>query len=313
MPDLKQIYADFEKGMYLAEAKLAVVNGYKLAGLFPKIEMDTKKVTIVDSTPIDKFISQTGKAKKVAKGASARKIRGEVITPDGFKLEHNEIEYVIDNEDMEHPSFNLTQELQAMGYVLASDIDRIVKGCITTHATVVTDNKIKGGWEGVAITLQDIIKDVTRFKKAIRPKPYNINMLPMGDEADTYAKTYAAVSTENYEIPQNGFGIEDTLPFLNSRIFWGGLNMTDGELIGLDSNNPALDVIFKKYKNPKVKSVPSIPGMEALLPPINMLMFDSSETETEAQTTIKMATTCGAYPRNQGERMIRYPDIVTAV
>lgn len=311
MADLKKIYADFEKGMYLAEAKVNVVNGYNLAGLFPKIEMDTKKVTIVDSTPIDKFIDQTGKKKRVAKGASARKIRGEVITPDGFKLEHNEIEYVIENEDMEHPTFNLIQEIQAMGYVLAVDVDKVVYDVIKDSATLISDSKIKGLWGADATELKSMIRDMSRLKKSMRPKPYSVDLFAYGDEADTELKARAAQSVEDYQLPQNGFNVEDTLNLMNARNFWGGLNMEDGEVFGFDSKNPGLDVIFKKYKNPKIKSMPTIQGMESLLPPINMLMYSNEDTETEPQTTIKVATTCGAFPRAKGERMVRFPNIVS--
>jgi hypothetical protein len=311
MVELKKIYADFEKGMYLAEAQVSIVNGYNLAGLFPKIEMDTKKVTIVDSTPIDKFIDQTGKKKKVAKGASARKIRGEVVTPDGFKLEHNEIEYVIENEDMLHPTFNLIQEIQAMGYVLATDIDQVVYNTVKDHGQLITDNKIVGGWGETATELKTMIRDISRLKKSMRPKPYSVDLFAYGDEADTELKARAAQSVEDYQLPQNGFNVEDTLNLMNARNFWGGLNMDDGEVFGFDSKNPGLDLIFKKYSNPNIKSIPTIQGMEALLPPINMLMFDNSKEETEPQTTIKVATTCGAYPRAKGERMIQYADIIS--
>lgn len=311
MPDLKTLYADFENGMYLATAKETIVKGYKLAGLFPKKELDTKQVTIIDREPIDKFKDQTGKSKKIAKGASARKIRGKLVTPEGFKLVHNEIEYIIENEDMEHPTFDLVSEIQAMSYVLADDIDKSVYDTVKENAKVVQDNKIKAKWGEDATDIKAILADLIRFRGSIRPKPFNINAIAMGSEANIELTSKSAQSTTAYTLPQNGFEIEDSLQMANSQNFWGGIKMDDGELFGFDLQNPALDVLHKKYKNPKITSVPTIPGMESIVPQISMLMYDDSEKSTEPQTTIKVATTSGAYPRAKGEKMIRYPDIIS--
>jgi hypothetical protein len=311
MASLKEMYADFENGTYLAELKLSMVEGYRFAGNFPLSKVDNKQVTIVQSDSIDKFLTQTGKSKKLAKGASARKIRGEVITPSGFKLAHNEIQYTISNEDMEHPSFNLMDEISAMGYVFANDLDEIVYKTAKDNATLVTDSKIIGEWGEAATEFKSLVRDVIRFQSNIRPLPYNINMIAYGSEADVELKARAGQSVSNYTLPQNGFTVKDALDLANAKNFWGGRNFSDGESIGFDRDVPALDVIMMKYKNPKIKSMPTIQGMESLLPPVNMLMFDNADTETEPMTTIKVACTAGAYPRAKGERMIRFPDFVS--
>lgn len=312
MASLKEIYADFENGTYLAELKLSMVEGYRFAGNFPLMKVDNEQVTVVESTPIDKFLTQTGKSKKLAKGASARKIRGEVITPSGFKLVHNEIEYNILNSDMEHPNFNLMDEISAMGYVFANDVDEIVYNTAKDNATVVTDDKIIGEWGENATEFKSVLRDLMRFQASIRPKPYNINMVAYGTEADVELKARAAQSVSDYVLPQNGFKIKDALDLANAKNFWGGRNFDDGEAIGFDRDMPALDVIMMKYNNPKIKSMPTIEGMESLLPPVSMLMFDNADEEHRPRTTIKVACTAGAYPRAQGERMIRIADLITA-
>lgn len=311
MATLKEMYADFENGTYLAELKTSMVEGYRFAGIFPLMKVDNEQVTIVESTPIDKFITQTGKSKKVAKGASARKIRGEVITPEGFKLVHNEIEYSILNKDMEHPNFNLMDEISAMGYVFATDVDQAVYSTAKNNAKVVTDSKIVKGWGNNATEFKSLLRDVMRFQASIRPKPYEIDLIAYGAEADVELKARAAQSVSNYKLPQNGFEIKSALDVANAKNFWGGRAFEDGEAFGFDSKMPALDVIMMKYHNPKIKSMPNVPGLEDLLPPVSMLMFDNADKEHRPMTTIKVACTAGAYPRAKGERMIRFPDFVS--
>lgn len=305
------MYADFENGTYLAELKTSMVEGYKLAGLFPLMKVDNEQVTIVESTPIDKFLTQTGKSKKLAKGASARKIRGEVITPEGFKLVHNEIEYSILNSDMEHPNFNLMDEISAMGYPLSLDVDEAVYNTAKDNATLVNDPKIAKAWGDAATDFKSVLRDVMRFQNSILPKPYDIDLIAYGKESNIELKARAGQSTSNYKLPQNGFEIKKALDLANAQHFWGGRIMEDGEAFGFDSNMPALDVIMMKYHNPKIKSMPSVPGLESLLPPVSMLMFDNSDEEHRPRTTIKVACTAGAYPRAKGERMIRFPDFVS--
>jgi len=312
MVSLKEMYADFENGTYLAELKLSMVEGYNFAGIFPLQKVDNEQVTIVESTPIEKFLTQTGKSKKLAKGASARKIRGEVVTPKGFKLVHNEIEYNILNSDMEHPNFNLMDEISGMGYVFANDVDQIVYTTAKENATLVTDDKIIGEWGEAATEFKSIYRDVMRLQNFILPKPYNIDLIAYGKEANIELKARAGQSTSDYKLPQNGFEIKKALDLANAQNFWGGRAFDDGEAIGVDSNMPALDVIMMKYNNPKIKSMPTIQGMEKLLPPVSMLMFDNADKEHRPMTTIKVACTCGAYPRAKGERMIRFEDLVSA-
>ncbi len=222
---------------------------------------------------------------------------------------HNEIEYIIENEDMEHPTFDLTSEIQAMAFVLGDDIDLAVYDTIKENARVVKDTKIKAKWGMDATDIKSIVADLMRFRASVRPKPFNINAIAMGSEANIELVSKSAQSTIAYSLPQNGFEI-DSLQMANAQNFWGGIRMEDGELFGFDLQNPALDVLHKKYRNPKVKSVPTISGMESVVPQVSMLMYDDSERSTEPQTTIKVATTSGAYPRAKGERMIRYENII---
>lgn len=289
-----------------------MVEGYRFAGNFPLMKVKNKQVTIVESTPIDKFMDQTGKSKKLAKGASARKIRGEVVTPSGFKLVHNQIDYSILNDDMQHPNFNLMDEISAMGFVFANDVDETVYKTAKENATLVSDDKIIKEWGENATEFKSVLRDVMRFQAAIRPKPYEIDRIAYGSEADVELKSRSSQSVSDYKLPQNGFTIRSALDLANAKHFWGGMNFDSEEGIGFNSNIPALDVIMMKYYNPKIKSMPNIEGMESLLPPVSMLMYDNSETEHEPRTTIKVACTAGAYPREKGARMIRIEDLVSA-
>lgn len=309
---LAEYYKDYEQGYLIRDAQVGTVRAFNLTGLFPKQEVPTKKVNVINSTPIDKFVDKTGKQKKVAKGARARRIIGEVETAGGLKLVHSEIEYVIETEDMEEPTFDLRGEVMAMSYVVGMDIEETVYNGIKNNAKIAINDTYKNGdWDNSATTLEHIISDITEIEGAARATPYRINWLAYGNRANLELVKKCGLSVEDYIIPQNQFTIDSAVNLMNARHFYGGTNMEDGEIFGGDINNPGLKVVYKKYSNPNVKVAPMPEGMQAFAPPIKMLMFDNSDKETEPQTIIKIAAAAGVYPIQKGAGLF-YEDNILA-
>lgn len=309
---LTDLYKAYESGYLLRDAQVGVTRAFNLTGLFPKLEVPTKKVNIINSSPIDKFVDNTGKMKKVAKGAKVRRIVGEVETAGGLRLTHSEIEYIIENEDLQEPTFDLRGEILAMSYIPGLDIEEVVANGIRTNAQIAADpDKINGDWDGAETTLDDIISDIIEFQGASRSTPYRLNWFAQGNRANLELIKKGGLSIEDYAIPQNEFNINDATNFLNARHFYGGSFMEDGELFGGDLNNPGLKVVYKKYDNPNVKDAPMPEGMAAFAPPVKMLMYDNSDKETEPQTIIKVACTAGVYATQKGAGLFKYDDILS--
>lgn len=308
-----EYYKDYESGYLLRDAQVGIVRAFKLTGLFPKQEIPTKKVNVINSTPIDKFVDKTGKMKKMAKGTKARKIVGEVETAGGLSLTHSEIEYIIENEVLEEPTFNLQDEILAMSYVVGLDIEEVVYNACKASALIAPDSsKLNKNWDDAATTLDKIIGDVTEFEASAYDKPIDLNWFAYGNRANVELTKKCGVSVENYQIPQNEFVIKNSKNFMNAEHFYGGSNMADGEIFGGDINNPGLKIFYKNYSNPNVKNAPMPQGMEAFIPPVKMLMYDTSDKETEPQTIIKVAAAAGAYPIQKGNKLFRYADILSS-
>ena len=304
-----KVWNDYYNGMYIINSAETIIEYSNLLGYFPQIRTDTKDVTILEEQPLDKYLKKLPKGKKIAKGASARKFRGEVISPKGFKLESHQIEYTINNDDMLHPSFNLANEVNAMSLILATDIDNSIRTCAIENAVAVTDPKVKKGWSDG--TYADILSDILRIKKTLRDNAINtLDTFMYGDEAITELASKSQVESMRYEFQKTGFYVDDTMDISNARHSFGGTMFDDGELIAFNSQIPALDVIYKNYTAPGVKTVPTIPGKEKITPVVQMLMTDNTDEEFVGQTTIKMGVTVGAYPRANGNKMVRIPNIL---
>lgn len=308
-PRIGQIYDDFYNGMFLLKSQESMVDAFKIAGAFPKIVTDTKQVTVYEEEDITKYLKKMPKGKKMAKGASARKFRGDVKTPEGFKLETHQIEYTINNEDMLHPSFNMANEVSAMSLILASDVDRAVFDCVRENAKLVDDPKFVGKW--ASADMDSMLNDIIRIKKQLRDKNITaLDSFAYGDEAMTDLAIKSQIVSEKYQFPHTGFYVDDTIQISSSNHFWGGAEMDDGELLAFKNDIPPLDIIYKKYDNPAIKTVPTIPGLEYVTPVVQMLMYDNHEEQFNPQTTLKMAVTVGAYPRAKGTNMVRVANIL---
>lgn len=310
---LTDIYKEFESGRLLRFGQKNMVKGFNLTGLFPFEKVPTKKVNVITSTPIDKFVDKTGKQRKMAKGARVRQIKGEVETAGGLSLVHNEIEYVIENEDMNRPEFNVYDELKAMVYILSMDVEELVTKVARENAAISIPSGVtlNDNWDDSGTSLEHIIGDILEMQATSFDTLYTLNWFAQGKRANVEFGKRVLQSVEDYTLPQNQFVIENVANFMNARHFYGGRYMNDGEIIAGDFNNPGLKVFFKDYTNPNVKSAPMPKGLEQLAPPMKMLMYDNSDKESEPQTTIKVACAAGAYPIRKGEGLFRYADITS--
>lgn len=307
-PALQNEWDKYTNGYYIKLGRETIVQGYNMAGLFPKVETPAKKATIVDEVPIDEFIDPIDeKKRKLAKGAEARRIRGVTVTPAGLELSSEEVIFEMENEDLKDPSVNLSRIIQSMSYTFATYINQTAIDAVREHAVEVDDSKIIGKWDDPATEFKSMARDIRRFTDTMVNKPYNIDIAPMGIEADFELKTkaYDKTLTNPVEIKGNGFTINNALNVMNTNCFYAGKGIEPGELFGFDSKQPALDIFFQKFDNPKVTQAPVAQGLEALAPPIKMLMYDNYGTESHPTTTIKMCCAFAAYPVTQGERMLR--------
>jgi hypothetical protein len=302
------IYKSYADGYLLRDAQVRIARGFELTGLFPKAEVDTKKVNVVKSTPLDKFVDKTGKLRKLAKGARARQIRGEVETTDGLNLTQCEIEYIIEDEDLHSEVFDLQGELGAMYYILAQDIEEVVYNKIVAEAAI-SSSSLTGNWDDAGATLETIIEDIVQMESEARDTPYRLNWFAYGSTAHNLLLKKAGVSIEDYTIPQNEFTIDGSISLQNARHFYGSREMGVGEILGGDIDNPGLRLFYKKYNNPNVKQAPMPVGMEKFLPTINMMMYDNAETQSDPETTIKVTCAVGARAMNDGAGLFRHADI----
>lgn len=307
----KQIFSDYERGMFILQAQETILHYNPLIGLFPNQKVNTKDVTIVEELPIDKYDDKLPKGKRLAKGASARRFRGELTSPKGFTMVKNAIEYVIDKEDMENEYFQLTNEVQAMSFILGKDMTKTIFDVMKKYAKPMDTTKMKLKWGDANTEYSDILNDIVRMKKQLRDKNINkIDNFVYGDEAITTLAAKSQVESTRYEFQKEGFYVDDTMRISGANHFWGGMDLEDGEVYGFNYAQPALQIFYKKPSNPHVQNVPSIPGYEEVTPAVNMLMYDNSDTEEDPQVTIKMSCTMGAYPIGDGNKMVKLGNIL---
>jgi hypothetical protein len=306
---LQALMKDYRNGYITTDAQVQVAQGFVLTGLFPKQEVTGKNVNIIKTTAIDKFEDKTGKMRKMAKGTKARRIVGEVAAADGLTLTHNEIEYIIESDVFNEETYNVNEEIGAMCYILAQDIEGIVYDKIVANASL-SPTVANHDWDGAGTTLEMILADIIDIEDVALNTPYDINWLAYGRTGRKALLKKAAQSVEDYMIPQNQFPIKDSISLMNSRHFYGGREMGNGEILGGDTNNPGLKVFYKRFRNPNVKQAVPLPqGMADFAPALNVLIYNNQDTETEPQTFIKVACAVGAYPIQDGAGLLRYADI----
>lgn len=305
----EKIFSDYEHGMYIVQAQEAILHQNPVMGLFPVQQIETKEITVVETEPIDKYKEKLPKGKRLAKGASARKFRGTLEQPKGWTMVNHEIEYTIHKDDMENPMYNLVNEVAAMAWILGVDMTNTIFDTALKYAKNVTDSNIKGQW--ATCNYDDILTDIVYMKKQLRDKGINsINNFIYGDEGITKLAAKSQVESMRYEFQKDGFYVDDVMRISGANHFWGGQDLADGEVIGFNYNLPPMTVYYKKPNNNKVKSVPSIPGYEEVTPAISMLMYDDSDENMDPIVTIKMGCQLGAFPINNGNRMIKVPNIL---
>jgi hypothetical protein len=309
-------YNDYETGYLYRDVQDSVVRGYELAGMFPRQAVDTKDITVIESNPVNKFTDKYGNQVKVAKGAKVRVIKGEVPESGGFKLVYRGFEYIIENQDMENPTFDLYEDIRAMGYEIGTMIEESVAKAFRTYAAeegmAVADADFHGKWDDEATTMQDLIDDYVEMERVARPTKYRLNWFGLGDKAHGELAKKCGKSIEKYTIPQNQFTIDSAINFQNAQSFYGGKYLTDGEIFGGDLNNPGLKLYFKRFPNTNVKSAPMPKGLEKLAPPVGFLMYDNSKEELEPQTMIKMGACWVVAPRDKGKGLFYKQNALTA-
>lgn len=310
----EKIFSDYHRGMYILQAQEQIIHNNPIIGLFPKQEVETNQITILESEDFDKYAKKMPKGKGIAKGASARKFRGTLKTPKGFEMSKHEIEYVIAKSDMENPYYMLSDEISAMAYILGLDIVETIYTTAKENALLVTDANLVKDWDNASTTYDKILNDIVYMKKQLRKQGISaIDNFLYGDAAITTlaAKSQVEASRYDYDAAKEGFYVDDVMRISGANHMWGGQDFEDGEVIGFNYNYPAMKVYYRKSSNPKAATAPAIPGFENVTPCIDMLMYDDEETNlNDPLVTIKMGCTVGAVPIAKGNRMIRIANIL---
>lgn len=309
----EKIFSDYLRGMYVVQAQEQIIHQNPVIGLFPKQEVETKQITLLESEDFDKYKEKMPKGKGIAKGASARKFRGTLKTPKGFEMSTHEIEYTIAKSDMENPYYFLSDEVSAMAYILGLDIVETIYTTAKENAVTVSSGLNKD-WDGASTTYDKILNDIVVLKKQLRSQGIaKIDNFLYGDGAITAlaAKSQVEASRYDYDAAKEGFYVDDVMRISGANHMWGGQDFTDGEVIGFNYNYPAMKIFYKKSANPQAATAPAIPGFEEVAPAISMLMYDDEDTNlNDPLVTIKMGCTVGAVPIAKGNRMIRVADIL---
>lgn len=302
----------YESGYIQANTQKQVVDNFKLAGLFPRVITNDKQVTITEGVPLgefDKEIVGEEKVRGITMGATPRKIRTKLRSPKGMKLDQSEIMMEIEQKQLEDDRLDLNTLISNISYSLAKDIDQMVYDCAIEYATEVSDSKIIGKW--TANDIETIVADTVRMKNKLRPKPYIIDQFALGAEAQTEVEVKSAKLPTKWQLPINGYQLEDVVRLGSTNFSWGGADMDPSELLAFSSQYPAMQIFYMNYNNPRIHSVPTVPGYEATSPYINVMMFDNADTEPEPITTLRFSINMGAYALEEGDRMLHITNVLS--
>ena len=301
----------FEAGTITALVRTEVAKNLKFAYLFPKQSTDSKQITVTEELPSDIFESQIAGEKKmrnITKGASPRKLRFRLQAESGMKFTENRIELDIENRDLENAKFDLMGIQSRIARELAKDIDTDTLAAVKEYCGTIDDSQIHGAW--TTNTIEEIVADIVRIRSKLRPLPYDVDTIAVGDEAQLQVATKGSVLPAKWEFPTNGFTVDNTIQLGGSNIYWGGQVIEDDELFAFSSANPGLEIFYLNYNNPRVKSVPSIGDYESYTPIINVMMYDNSDKEEDPITTLKYSYGVGFHPIEKGKRMLHMTDIL---
>jgi len=306
---LKRAYDFYKNGAMLRQAREAFIGGYKLAGLFPIKETNTKKAEIFNEGELEDLTQKlSSKLKKKAKSAEARRVRGFAVTKDNIKLNMEEIILEVENEDLEDPLYPLTDIINSLTLDLSIGLEEEVVDVIRNNAKVVDPVDLTGAWEGAE--LRSIARDLAKFAAGNLYTQYEPDIIAAGRDAKIELDSVYTDAASNFTVQNNGYEIHNSL-YVNSRhAFAGGKLMEPGELFGFNTKAPALKIFFKKYPNSKIRQAPVAKGLEKLAPPLGLLMYDNSDEENDPTTTFKISCAYKVVPVKYGAKMLQFKNVM---
>lgn len=308
---LDKMYDAYHAGYYTAKAKTEIAKNFRMAGFFPVTTVeDSDNITIVDVRDGKEFEEQLkGRKQKLrATGSSYRKVRATVKTPEGFTLENYGMALDIEQKHILNQKINPVDLIKEVGRVLAKDIDELVYNTVVKNAEDVSSKyNITANW--TADEIKKILADLTKLKNGKLAEGYDINVLAMDMNALTTVEIASEAQKLVYEFPKNGFRLDKSVQLNDMILSWGGIPMTETELIGFCSDLPALEMIYLDYFNPNVENVPSVEGYEAYSPKVNVLTYSDEESEPEPLVHFKFDVSVGAFPIEEGKRLIKIPKV----
>lgn len=311
---LDKMYDAYHAGFYTAKAKTEIAKNFRMAGFFPTTTVqDSDNITIVDVRDGKEFEEQLkGRKQKLrATGSSYRKVRATVKTPEGFTLENYGMALDIEQKHILNQKINPVDLIKEVGRVLAMDIDELVYNTVVNHAEDVSSKyNITANW--TTDEIKTILADLTRLKNGKLAEGYNIDFLAMNMDAITAVEIASEAQKLRYEFPKNGFVLDKVFQLNDLTLGWGGIPMTGTELIGFCTDMPALEMIYLDYFNPNVGKVPSVENYEKYAPKVNVLTYSDAETEPEPLVHFKFDVSVGAYPIEEGKRLVKIPTVLAS-
>ena len=304
--------AAFESGYITSLVRTEVAKNFKFAYLFPKKQTDSKQITVTDEIPIDEFDSQIvgeKKIRKITKGASPRKLRFQLTTPSGLKFDQSKIEIDIEQKDFENEQFDLMRVQKLVARSIAKEMDMDTYAAVLKFCSEVDDSQIKGAW--TTNTIEEIVSDIVRIRSKLRPLPYSVDTIALGDEAQLQLAQKGSTLPAKWEFPANGFEVEDTIQLGGANCYWGGELMANDELLAFSSANPGMEIYYLNFNNPRVHSVPTIPQYESYTPLVNIMMYDNADKEEEPIVTMKYSYAMAFHPIEEGKRMLHLGNILS--
>lgn len=308
---LEKVHDAFHSGYYTAKIRRDVAKEFKMAGMFPKHEVDSTNVVVTDEWTGDEIEKQTkGRRKKLnAEGTDFRKIRATVTTPEGFKLEKYGIELDVELRDLQERNLSVNDLMRPVTRYLAQEIDsNVYNSAIAVATDESTNYGLTNNWSTNEI--KDIIADMTKLRNKKTAEGFDMTNVFLGMDALTELQIKSEVQNMEYVFPKNGFSLKDSVALAGMTFSYGGATMDGKELLAFQSDLPALELFYLKPINPRVHKVPSIGKYEAYAPLINVLQWDNSEKESEPIISFQFTTSIGTYAPEKGKRLVKIPNVL---
>lgn len=311
---LERVNKEFYGGLYTAKIRKDTFGKFNLANFFPTEKVTDKQITVTD---VWKGFDDDGKQVKgrkkklMAEGTGLRRVRYSEVTPEGFRLEQYGIELEVEMRDLREKELSVIDMMTPISNYLAEEIDKNVYEAAVASATDPTvAYELTNQWSDKEIA--SIIADIVKIRNNKMADGYNMSHCVLGLKALTELQIKAEVQGMKYSFPKTASTINNAIQLSGMTFSWGGKTMDDKELLAFCTDLPSLQIFYLDYFNPHVQKIPNVNGIyDKYYPLINVLKYDDSDRQSEPTLTFQFTTGVGTYAIEQGERLVKVPDVYT--